>query len=623
MRSFIIKTIDFFKLNTGIPDANFNQGKRKLRIPLYQREYKWANEKISALANDINHRDKFLGNIILDEAGDCYEIVDGQQRITSCYLTLLCLYNYYEGSPLEQSSIRGLLKPYGDQYVLNNDSIGSYITENGNRLEIQILDESDVYFQKEDFIRAYDTIHSVVNSLGDQALVREFKRKLLDSELLVLINEQHNNTRSIEQIFLDINEKAQLLEVEDIFKGHCFENHEEAFHNDLRNIWVDLKKCGMGFKPLGFSNLSQYIYLFLLENDNSNIPENLSPGGKHYLEGKTMDETRSILMNLINFGKSILNFHQNLSNNGYRFIDLCPNSTEYRNTSDHIALKKMSLEILDSSKAQYQKLPLMYFIYRVAENSILQAEIRHDLFKRIITNLYIYSSLFIIRGGRKSKQDIDHTVRDALNQSEQQIDKVVQAVKQLRVEQVEEFSFMANAKYEDISFIYSVIDLYVSNSNWLPQVYSRDIGFNLEHLVIPDNRARKICWYDGAQSFEIYLERDVVLANKKKTVNFLVLDENLNGNLESYDIITKISMISEWYEARDIHIPQHIAVFIQNIESLQEYQNLCALKVNRSDQETIKVTYVSFLNVYFSEENQQSLLTKLRDKFILAFQNHN
>ena len=279
MRSFIIKIKDFFQLNTGT-DANFNQNKKQLLIPLYQREYKWTDEKIFTLINDINHRDKFLGNVILDETMDCYEIVDGQQRITTCYLTLLSLYNYYRGYPREQQSIIRLLKPYDNQYVLKNHSIGNYIFENGNGLEINISAESDIYFQKEDFERAYGTISSVVNSLGDQASVREFKRKLLDCEVLILINDQHTNTSPIEQIFLDINEKAQLLEVEDIFKGHCFENYTEEFHNDLRSTWVDFKKCGIGFKQLGFSGLSQYIYLFLLENDNSSIPENLSPNGR-------------------------------------------------------------------------------------------------------------------------------------------------------------------------------------------------------------------------------------------------------------------------------------------------------------------------------------------------------
>lgn len=55
MRAFVTKIYDFFKLDTGKEDdeKNFRTGKRSLKIPLYQREYKWENEKISALISDI------------------------------------------------------------------------------------------------------------------------------------------------------------------------------------------------------------------------------------------------------------------------------------------------------------------------------------------------------------------------------------------------------------------------------------------------------------------------------------------------------------------------------------------------------------------------------------------
>lgn len=94
--------------------------------------------------------------------------------------------------------------------------------------------------------------------ISAQGALREFKRKLLDCEFLILINDQHQNTSPIEQIFLDINEKAQLLEIEDIFKGYCFENYDDAYHQDLRATWVNLKKQGMQFTRFGFENLSQY-----------------------------------------------------------------------------------------------------------------------------------------------------------------------------------------------------------------------------------------------------------------------------------------------------------------------------------------------------------------------------
>lgn len=66
-------------------------------IPLYQREYKWKSEKIETLIKDIISRDKFLGIVILDYVDNKYEIIDGQQRLTTIFLALAALYNLYQG----------------------------------------------------------------------------------------------------------------------------------------------------------------------------------------------------------------------------------------------------------------------------------------------------------------------------------------------------------------------------------------------------------------------------------------------------------------------------------------------------------------------------------------------
>lgn len=434
MKSFIVTIEEFFKMDTNIAENNFDPAKRKLIIPLYQREYKWSNEKIVSLINDIARRDKFIGNIILDEQENSYEVVDGQQRITTCFLTLLCLYNHYSGSPREQESVLRLLKPYGS-FLLENYSIGSFVTQENDHLLLTISDAIDVYYQKQDFERAYGVITEHLSNMADQGTLREFKGKLLDSEMLVLINDQHRNTSPIEQIFLDINEKAQLLEVEDIFKGHCFENYDDAHHQDLRSTWVELKKQGMQFTKFGFENLSQFIYLYLLEVDSIDIPEKLTIAGKHYLDGKNMDATEALLKDMITYGQATTSVYESINTDDYRFVDICSNSYEYRNTQDHKLLKTMLKEILNA-KAQYQKLPLFYLIYSFKTNADLPARITHAQFRSLITNLYIFATLFTYTPGKKSKRDVDHTLRNALRAADPSIADILHAAKELRKSKV-------------------------------------------------------------------------------------------------------------------------------------------------------------------------------------------
>lgn len=619
MKAFVVKLEQLFKMDTGLQGeiVNFSANKRKLLIPLYQREYTWTDEKIVTLVNDIKRFNKYLGNIILDEVEMCYEIVDGQQRITTCFFVLACLYNKYSGKQREQDSLMRLIKPYGE-FVLKNDSVGNYISELNGELSITIEPENDVYYQADNFERAFKTIAGEIDKLESHEKILEFKRKLLDCEILVLVNDQHDNTHPVEQLFLDINEKAQLLQVEDIFKGHCFENCEEYFHYNLRMLWIQLKKCAMGFKKFGYNDASEYIYLYLLEMDGSDIPKNLTFGGKHYLDGKNMDETEDILIKMIAYGRNNLDFYNNLFNTDYKFVDLCKNSYEYRYTNDHLTLKQMCKLMLESTAAQYQKLPLLYFIYSLRENEDMINSITHEQFRKIITNLYIYMMLFIMGGAKKSKKDIDYTIRDAID-GEDNIRQVVISAKELRNQKVAKFLLQENFGFDKLSFIYSVIDTYEPNENWLREIYSNENGYTLEHFVIPDNRNRRICWKDGDNTFEFELPIDDVRLYKKTSMNYLIIDKYLNQSLEHDDIVSKIQDIKLWFEDRNTNLPKHVSVIIGHIEQMPKYIELMNLKRRNCSQDTIKSKYIEFIRTYFDPENR--IREKLQKKFNASFQN--
>lgn len=619
MRAFVLKIGEFFKMDKPAEPENFKEDKRMLCIPLYQREYKWENEKINALISDVRKQPKFLGNIILDETDERYEIADGQQRITTCYLILVYLYNFYQGSVLEQRSIKNILKPYGN-FILSNETVGSYLREDNNSIALDISKDADIYYQRDDFIRAYNAIHDALNFLATPADARVFKNKLLESEILVLISD-HTTSTHIEQIFLDINEKAQLLDVEDIFKGHCFEIFSPEFYPDLRNTWVELKKCAVSFKKYGIKTLGDYIYLFLLEHDNAQLPKKLNIAGQHYLEGKTMDETNALLQEMILYGNNILRFQQNLQDTNYRFVDVCSNSYEYRATHNHVALKKMCTEILRPIKPIYQKLPFLYFVHALYKDDHLKDQISHPQLRRIITNLFIYSVLFVLNNTKKSKDVIDHSIRDAIGCTEDRVSKIVAAAKALRDAQIEGYSPSPHAKFEELAVIYSITDNYVSNDNWIPSLYSRDENYNLEHLIIPDQQAAKIKWNPEGASFDIPITAVFAKQNKKKTCNYLVLDHDLNEDLDNFDIITKIRKIRSWHNARNLPLPNHISTVISHIESFEEYRRLVVYQENNADYDTVYPVYQSFLSNYYGEEQEQRLLSNLENAFVEIFHN--
>lgn len=77
---------------------------KEFYIPAYQRGYRWTKRQVTDLLEDIkefqqqvenstNAKDKFycLQPIVVKEHGDKWEIVDGQQRLTTIHIILTCL----------------------------------------------------------------------------------------------------------------------------------------------------------------------------------------------------------------------------------------------------------------------------------------------------------------------------------------------------------------------------------------------------------------------------------------------------------------------------------------------------------------------------------------------------
>lgn len=615
MKSFVITVEDFFKMNQSIPNSgNFDEDKRSLLIPLYQREYRWGDDKIQALLNDIKKNSKFLGNIILDQCDDHYEIVDGQQRITTLVLILSQLYNRYSGHRREQENIINHLKLDGE-LLLKNDSVGDYLNFVDERIEVSINNENDVYCQKKVFSRAYDTIKNIIEGWENQTDVQDFKEKLFDCKLLVLINDEHHNTTPVEQLFLDINEKSQQLEVEDVFKGHCFGNFTIA-QEELRDKWVSLKKISRKFLNFGYQDLSQYIYLYLLETENPDLKQNLSENGKHFLDGKTMDETEQIIDNMISFGNSVVEFSDNVRNSAYYFLDVCNDFESHKNQGNNKeVLKSLCNQMIrPAGKAVYQKTPLFFLISVLKSKEDLSSAISFEDFRKIITNLYVYMVLFVFNGAKKSKKSMDHTIYDAFK-SENSIRNIVLASKNLRKTKVNEFVFPEKFDKKKHYILYTIMDNYDADGNYINYEYSTENGYSHEHFIINDNN--KIEWKHGDTEIIINIPADFAKKNKERTINGIVLNATLNGSFGHEDIITKIEKIKTWFESPGRDLPCHVRLFIKYIEDMPEYQSLKNL-LESTTEEDIKNAYKVFLNAYFGDDN--CLLNQLQNKFKISFQ---
>lgn len=138
----------------------FNTDKR-FQIPLYQRSFAWEDKQLIQLLEDINdscvdpNSKYYIGTLVVADKGVYYEVVDGQQRLTSLFLLLHCLkanvthslfFACRDKSNYTLDNLDGILM---NSSVIDNDKIQESII-NGVRIIYDELSNSDKY--GEDFL---------------------------------------------------------------------------------------------------------------------------------------------------------------------------------------------------------------------------------------------------------------------------------------------------------------------------------------------------------------------------------------------------------------------------------------------------------------------------------------
>ena len=174
-------------------------------IPIYQRNYAWSRFEIEQLLDDINDIDinktkkYYLGNLIVNERSvNCFEVIDGQQRLTTLFL-LLCFFNNQsidEGSlkfEARETSNRTLnlikAKTDGDKYPAN------------------------LYSQK--ILEGYSIIRKYFAKKNSESIT-EFNKKL---SAIMLIRTQVPKNIDLNHYFEIMNTRGEQLEFHEIMKA--------------------------------------------------------------------------------------------------------------------------------------------------------------------------------------------------------------------------------------------------------------------------------------------------------------------------------------------------------------------------------------------------------------------
>ena len=234
-------------------------------VPDYQREYVWTDKEQHQLLEDVGEqidagttREYFIGTILVsptDQKGH-YEVIDGQQRLTTFFLLLCALKNLFQGESQRQT-ISGLIS---SSYT---DSEGE--TQTTLKLEPRYENAGDVmvklveldanpqavragiqaagipsFGSLENLVNAYTTLYLYLkDNYDDIAKLKKYWGYLANNVVFIQIS---TDVSSALKIFETINERGVGLNPMDLLKNLLFTQVKQTQFTQLKDEWKKITK---------------------------------------------------------------------------------------------------------------------------------------------------------------------------------------------------------------------------------------------------------------------------------------------------------------------------------------------------------------------------------------------
>ena len=234
-------------------------------VPDYQREYVWTDKEVHQLLDDINDeidassiKEYFVGTILVSPAvqKNHYEVIDGQQRLTTFFLLLCALKNLFKAEP-QEATISGLIS------TSYTDSSGDTKTslklepryENAGEIMNKIVEvNSDpdntrnavqaagikTYGSLENIVNAYATIYRYLKgNYEDKKDLKRYWGYLANNVVFIQIS---TDISSALKIFETINERGIGLNPMDLLKNLLFTHVKADEFTKLKDEWKKITK---------------------------------------------------------------------------------------------------------------------------------------------------------------------------------------------------------------------------------------------------------------------------------------------------------------------------------------------------------------------------------------------
>ncbi len=377
-------------------------------VPDFQREYVWTDKEVNQLLNDINEQfysdsatEYFIGTILVspkDNEKDKFDIIDGQQRLTTIFLILCALHALFE--KFEKRDLikhKNILK----KLMLDEHTISAEEVETDYKLELQYEGASGIikkiveingdpktvrksivspsskktFGASDKILKAYKTIyHSLEDDYNDDKKLQKYWYYLAKYVHFIQISTDFNHAL---QVFETINERGKSLNPMDLLKNMLFKQVDREEFEKLKGKWGNITKLleENKEKPLRF------LRYFLIANYKIEIRE------KEIYKWLSKKENAE----LTGYKKKPFDFVDKIADNAMQYINFTKGLNNHGNPS--IPLTSLKELTLRSFKSHYVLL-------------LAAADLPESLFNQFIRQLESFLFFYIFT--RSPTNELEH-----------------------------------------------------------------------------------------------------------------------------------------------------------------------------------------------------------------------
>lgn len=291
---------------------------KKYLIPAYQRPYSWSKDNAEQLIDDIyqsyacEEKEYFIGSMIcLNQGNNSYEVVDGQQRLTTLSLILAQLKFLIDHQGVSDDLQKRILPI--DVYSDETDEPRLVVRKKEYSLYKHYILQNKLEYKPEKptdtesvFLENYRVIGDYLKKFNEQEL-KKLAQYILQKVFIVFV--QTDDLASSFRLFNVLNSRGLPLSNADLLKNMLFEasanSNNNSIENQVKQDWSEIEDI------VGINNLDKFLTLHKIseKKDRDRVLEkgldSFINSLKNDFNNRALDMTRMLLHSAKNYCRLI------------------------------------------------------------------------------------------------------------------------------------------------------------------------------------------------------------------------------------------------------------------------------------------------------------------------------